>query len=494
MGLIKWIRRLRGKVRNLLRRTTASEDEQPIAEEESRVEALACEVLAATRVVLTHPCAEVRSSNCSSDEKRCPYDGGAIGLLNAAEDCEWPQRILSPRQVDELIHSSKLLPYGAYLTQQLNAPCGDLGGFCDQRTEWQALGIAVCKKIRIRERIREQVLFAAEKENVVRSVAACTLGTGVTLTEGDGFGGLTLRPLVYERDFAPDATPEARKEWCDVASKLRQRFFLSALHENGNLKRKPAVQVESVIQPETPSKSSRMLLKTNEHMYPGIAHMRTLYKQAGHKLTECLYEAAKPHCRISAYMFVVEREYNPCYLYDDGSTGRTIRETLYFPKDVEAYQNVATIVTDKAFEKITREVLSLLRQEIAGRRIVDAWHNELLDGSPQKSGLRVHKKFTEGLETMYAILQKSVLARSDGEGTEGGKHKSLALPDVTQPNLSGATAFDSYWRTSVKQLEYHAGVMRKKRDVLGIPGGWRLCSSCLSGLYPTSRGIAGKNA
>ncbi|KAI6817975.1 hypothetical protein KC332_g12934 [Hortaea werneckii] len=472
MPLVRWIRRLRGKVRNLLRRKAASEDEQAIAEEKTRVEALAYEVLVATRVVLTHPCAKVHSSNQPNGEKEFPYDGGAIGLLNAGEDCEWPQRILSPRQIDELIHSSKLLPYGAYLTQQLNAPCGDLGGFWHERTEWQVLGIAVCKKIRIRERIREQVLFAAEKENVVRRVAACTLGTGVAPSEGDGFRGLTLRPLVYERDFAPDATPEARKEWRDIASKLRQRFFLSALHENENAKRKPAVQVESVIRPETPTKSSRMLLKTDEYMSPGIAHMRTLYKQAGHKLTECLYEAAKPHCRISAYMFVVEREYTPDYLYDDGSIGRTTRETLYLPKDLEAYQNVATIVADEAPERITREVLSLLRQEIAGRRVVDAWHNELLDGSPQKSGLGVHKKFTEGLETMFPISQKVVIACSNEEGREGGKDKSLALPDITQPNLSGATAFDSCWRTSVKQLEYHAGVMRKRRDVIGDT--WRL--------------------
>ncbi|KAI7547621.1 hypothetical protein KC331_g4909 [Hortaea werneckii] len=201
-------------------------------------------------------------------------------------------------------------------------------------------------------------------------------------------------------------------------------------------------------------------------MPPGIAHMRTLYKQASHELTERLYEAAKPHCRISAYMFVVQREYTSDYPYDDGSIGKPIRETLYLCKDVESYKNLATMVAERAPEKITREMLSLLRKEIAGRRIVDAWHNELLDGSPWKSGLSVHKKFTEGLETMFRILQKAVIARSEGTKGKGAKDASLALPDLTQPNLSGFTAFDLDWRASVKQLEWHAGVMRKKRNVL----------------------------
>ncbi|GAB1733638.1 hypothetical protein NU195Hw_g1097t1 [Hortaea werneckii] len=464
MALIEWIRRLRGRLCNRLRPNTASEDDHPIKEEKKQVEAVACEVLAATRAVLTHPCVEVRSSNRPNEEKRPPYDGGAIGLLNAGQDCEWPQTILSQRQIDELILSSKHLPNGAYLTQQLNAPCGDLGGFWNERKEWQVLGIAVCKKLRIRERIREQVSFAAEKENGVRRTATCALSTGVNTAKKDGFEGLTLRPLVYEHEFAPDATPEAKEEWRGIASVLRRRFFLRS--ESENAKRKPAVQVESVIQPETPTTSSGMLLKTEEYMPSGIAHMRTLYKEAGHKLTERLYQAAKPHCQISAYMFVVQREYTPYYLYDDGSIRRTIRETLHLPQDVEAYKNVATIVAEKAPEKITREMLSLLRQEIAGRRIVDAWHNELLDGSSQKSGLRVHKNFTEGLETMYPILQKVVRARSGEKGREGGKDTSLALPDSTQPSLSGATAFDSFWRASVKQLEFHAEVMRKKRDVL----------------------------
>ncbi|KAI7203993.1 hypothetical protein KC343_g9848 [Hortaea werneckii] len=417
--------------------------------------------------MLTHPCAKIRSSNCSTDEKRPPYDGGAIGLQNVGEDCGWPQMILSLRQVDEFILSSKHLPYASYLTQDLNAPCGGLGGCWDERKEWQVFGIGVCKRLRIRERIFEQVSFAAEKENAVRRVAACTLSIGVATAKKDGLEGLTLRPLVYEHEFAPDATLEAKKEWRDIASKLRRRFYLSARPENENAKRKRAVQVERVIQPETPTKSSRMPLRTEDYMPPGIAHMRTLYKEAGHKLTECLYEAAKSHCRISAYMFVIERDYTPDYRYDDGSTPRTIHETLYLPKNVEAYQNVAPIVADKAPEKIARDMLSLLRKEIAGRRIVDAWHNELLDGNPRKSGLEVHKNFTEGLETMYPILQKAVIARATESGKEGGKSTSLALPDPTKPSLAGMTAFDCDWRTSVKQLEYHAGMMRKKRDVLG---------------------------
>ena len=466
MALIKRIRHLLSRLFNLLRRESAFEEEHPETKEErKRVEILACEVLAATRAVPTHPCAEVRSKKWPSEE-RFPYDGGAIGLLNAGKDCEWPQRILSPRQIDELNHSSKLLPNGTFLTQQLNAPCGDLGGFWDERKEWQVLGIAVCKKLRVCQRICEQASFAAEKENAVRTVAACILSTGVTKAKRDGFEGLTFRPLVYERELAPDATPEARKEWRDIASKLRRRLFLSARHGNGNAKRKPAQQVESVIQPERPTESSRILLRSSDMMPPGIAHMRTLYKQASHELTERLYEAAKPHCRISAYMFVVQREYTSDYPYDDGSIGKPIRETLYLCKDVESYKNLATMVAERAPEKITREMLSLLRKEIAGRRIVDAWHNELLDGSPWKSGLSVHKKFTEGLETMFRILQKAVIARSEGTKGKGAKDASLALPDLTQPNLSGFTAFDLDWRASVKQLEWHAGVMRKKRNVL----------------------------
>ncbi|KAI6912407.1 hypothetical protein KC318_g6532 [Hortaea werneckii] len=467
MALIKRIRHLLGRLFNLLRRESAFEEEHPeTREERNRVEALVCEVLAATRAVLTHPCAKVRSKNWPNEEEKYPYDGGAIGLLNAGEDCEWPQRILSPRQIDELIHSSKPLPYGAYLTQQLNAPCGDLGGFWDEREEWQVLGIAVCKKLRIRQRICEQASFAAEKENALRRVAACTLSVGFTTAKRDGFEGLTFRPLVYEREFASDATPEARKEWRGIAIKLRRRLFLSARHESGNAKRKPARQVESVIQPEMPTKSSRMLLNADDWMPPGIAHMRTLYKQVGRELTELLYEAAEAHCRIDDYMFVVEREYASDYQYDDGSIGKPIRETLYLCKDVESYQRLATILVEEAPEKITRDMLSLLRKEIAGRRIVDAWHNELLDGSPQRSGLRVHKKFTEGLETMFPIFQTAVLARSEGTKGKGAKDASLALPDLTQPSLSGATAFDRNWRASVKQLEWHAGVMRKKRDVL----------------------------
>ncbi|KAI6909910.1 hypothetical protein KC318_g2323 [Hortaea werneckii] len=356
MALIKWMRRLLGRLFELLRRETAFEEERPeTREERKRVETLVCEVLAATRAVLTHPCAEVRSKNWPNEEGRSPYDGGAIGLLNAGEDCEWPQRILSLRQIDELILSSKHLPNGAYLTQQLNAPCGDLGGFWGERKEWQVLGIAVCKKLRIRQRICEQVSFAAEKENA---------------------------------------------------------------------------------------------------------------KQAGRELTERLYEAAKPHCRIEAYMFVVKREYIPYYQYDDGSIGKPTRETLYLFKDVEFYQRLATILAEKAPEKITRDMLSLLRKEIAGRRIVDAWHNELLDGSPRKSELRVHKKFTEGLETMFPISQTAVLARSEGTKRTRAKDASLVLPDLTQPSLSGVTAFDIDWRASVKQLEWHAGMMRKKRDIL----------------------------
>ncbi|KAI6808410.1 FMN-linked oxidoreductase [Hortaea werneckii] len=391
-----------------------------------------------------------------------------VNLPAEAGDAEKEGTLKVPKEgmIDDLILSSKLLSNGAYLTPQLNAPCGDLGGFWDERKEWQVLGIAVCKKLRIRERIREQVSFAAEKESAVRRMAACTLSISVTTANRDGFEGLTLRALMYERDFAPDATPEAKKEWRGIASKLRRRFYLSARLESGNTKRKPAVQVESVIQPETPTKSSQMLLKADEYMPPGIAHMRTLYKEAGQKLTEYLYEAAKSHCRISAYMFDVEREYTPYYQYDDGSTRRTIHETLYLPKNVDAYRNVATVVAEKAPEKITRDMLILLRKEIAGRRIVDAWHNELLDGSPRKNGLRVHQNFTEGLETIYPILQKVVIARSDEKG-KGGKDTSLALPDPMQPNLSGTTAFDCDWRSGVKQLEYHAGVMRKKRDVLG---------------------------
>ncbi|GAB1742506.1 hypothetical protein NU219Hw_g8049t1 [Hortaea werneckii] len=440
---------LLGRLFNLPRRVRAFEEEHPeTREERKRVEALVCEVLAATQAVLTHPCAEARSKNSPNEEVTFPYDGGAIGLLNAGEDCEWPQRILSPRQIDELIHSSKLLPYGAYLTQQLNVPCGDLGGFWDERKEWQVLGIAVCKKLRIRQRICEQVSFAAEKENALRRVAACTLSTAVTTAKRDGFEGLAFRPLVYDSEFAPDATRETEEEWRDIAFKLRRRFFRSASLESGNAKTKPTLQVESVIQPETPTKSSRMLLNTDDLMPPGIAHMRTLYKQAGRELTERLYEAAKPHCRISAYMFVAQREYTTDYLYDDGSIAKPIRETLYLCKDVESYQKLATIIAEKAPETLTRKVLSLLRKEIAGRRIVDAWHNELLDGSSRKSGLRVHKNFTEGTKG------------------KGAKDASLALPDLTQPNHSGATEFDSRWRASVKQLEWHAGVMRKKRDVL----------------------------
>ncbi|KAI6864556.1 hypothetical protein KC323_g4740 [Hortaea werneckii] len=466
MGLIRWIRLLPSRLLRILRRKRAFEEHPETREERKQAEALACEVLAATRAVLTHPCAEVRRKNRPNEEKTSPYDGGGIGLQNVGEDCGWPQMIFSLRQIDDLILSSKHLPYASYLTQDLNVPCGGLGGCWDERQEWQAFGIGVCRRLRIRERILEQVSFAAEKENAVRRVAACTLSIGVATAKRDGLEGLKLGALIYERDFAPDATPEAKKEWRGIASKLRRRFYLSARLESGNTKRKPAVQIESVIQPETPTKSSCTLLKAYEHMLPGIAHMRTLYKEAGHQLTECLYEAAKPHCRISAYMFVIERDYTPDYLYDDGSTRRTIHETLYLPKNVEAYQNVATIVADKAPEKITGDMLTLLRKEIAGRRIVDAWHNELLDGSPRKSGLRVHKNFTEGLETMYPILQKVVIARSDEKGREGGKDTSLALPDPTRPSLSRMAAFDWYWRTSVKQPEYHAGVMQKKRDVL----------------------------
>ncbi|KAI7217496.1 hypothetical protein KC333_g4199 [Hortaea werneckii] len=467
MALINWIRRLRGKLCNLLRCKPASGDENPaVTEEKKRIEALACEVLAATRAVLTHPCAEACSSKLRNEEKKPIYDGGAIGLLKAGEDCEWPQRILSPRQIDELIRSSKLLPNGAYLTQQLNAPCGDLGGFWDEQKEWQVLGIAVCKKLRIRQRICEQVLFAAEKENAVRTVAACNLSIGVATVKRDGFEGLTFRPLVYEREFAPDATLGARGKWRGIAFKLRRRLFLSARRESESVKRKSARQVESVIQPERPTESSRMLLRSSDMMPPGIAHMRTLYKQAGRKLTELLYEAAKPHCRISAYMFVVQREYTSDYQYYDGSIGKPIRETLYLCKDVESYQKLATILAQEAPEKITRDMLSLLRKEIAGRRIVDAWHNELLDGSPRKTGLRVHKKLTEGLETAFPIFQTAVLACSEGTKGTRAKDASLVLPDLTQPSSSGFTAFDLDWRASVKQLEWHAGVMRKKRDVL----------------------------
>ncbi|KAI7240856.1 hypothetical protein KC330_g973 [Hortaea werneckii] len=215
-----------------------------------------------------------------------------------------------------------------------------------------------------------------------------------------------------------------------------------------------------------PTKSSRMLLKTDDWMPSGIAHMRTLYKQAGRELTERLYETTKPHCRIEAYVSVVQREYTSNYHYDDGSIGKPTREILYLCKDVESYQQLATIVAEKAPEKITRDMLTVPRKEIAGRRVVDAWHNELLDGSPQKSGLRVHKKFTEGLETMFPIFRIAVLARSEGTKGTRAKDASLALPDLTQPSPSGATAFDSYWRASVKQLEWHAGVMRKKSDVL----------------------------
>lgn len=300
----------------------------------------------------------------------------------------------------------------------------------------------------------------------MRRVAGCILSTGVTIAKRDGFEGLTFRPLVYEREFAPGATPEAKKEWRGIASELRGQFFRSARHENENAKRKPALQVESVIQPETPTESSRKLLNTDDRMPPGIAHMRTLYKQAGRELTERLYEAAKPHCRIETYMFVVKREYIPYYQYDDGSIGKPTRETLYLFKDVESYQRLATILVEKAPEKISREMLSLLRKEIAGRRVVDAWHNELLDGSPRKSELRSHKKFTEGLETTFPIFQTAVLARSDGTKGTRAKDASLVLPDLTQPSLSGVTAFDIDWRASVKQLEWHAGMMRKKRDIL----------------------------
>ena len=467
MAFFKWIRRLRGKLCNLLRCRPASGDEHPdVTEERKRIDAIACEVLAATRAVLTHPCAEVCGSNLRNGENGYAYDGGAIGILNTGEDCEWPQNIISARRIDELILSKKHLPNGAYLTQQFNAPCGDLGGFWDERKEWQVLSITVCKKLRIRKRICEQVSFAAEKKNAMRMVAACTLNTGVNTAKRDDFEGLTLRPLEYEREFTPDATLGAREKRRGIAFKLRRRLFLSARHESKNAKRQPTLQVESVIQPETPTKSSRMLLKTNEWMPSRIAHMRTLYKQAGRELTERLYEAAKPHCRISAYMFVVQREYTSDYPYDDGSIGGTIRETLYLCKEVESYQKLATIVAEKAPEKITREMVILLRKEIAGRRIVDAWHNELLDGSPQKSGLRVHKKFTKGLEMTFPIFQTAVLARAEGTKGNGIKNASLALPEPTQPSLSGVTAFDVEWRASVKQLEWHAGMMRKKRDLL----------------------------
>lgn len=125
----------------------------------------------------------------------------------------------------------------------------------------------------------------------------------------------------------------------------------------------------------------------------GIRNVEIDYHRADDEFTDILKQAAKLYCSIEAFGKILTRE----TYYED------ISRWKIFPD--ENYAVLAQIVVDNEPEKVTSEMMTQLKREMVGRRLVNRWYTDQTDVGQEKGDLDgSHRKFLETLQETMSIL------------------------------------------------------------------------------------------
>lgn len=141
-------------------------------------------------------------------------------------------------------------------------------------------------------------------------------------------------------------------------------------------------------------------------MPPIVRGARTKYKRAGETFVRRVHSAVQNREDIPKYIKIVTRTHE--YWDDDGELQS---ESYQCPQVVppEKYLELAKYLVTKTPAVITKQLMCLLREEYAWRKLVDDWHSSLPENDPQRRHIETHRDFTNILldtgRTLFPTLK-----------------------------------------------------------------------------------------